>query len=165
MRPFIVIAVLGVALAGLGTGGASEPPVGTSAPRTVRLLETLATWQYPGSKLLGGASMADGGNPLVPSVKCQAILTTPDAVDKVVEFYAKKLIPQGAGTQSAEAAERNAAAKSVSTQDDSQGRPVKLRVLVVNQAKTSTTLVISRAEGEKETHIAWSHYLRLDGSP
>jgi hypothetical protein len=131
----------------------------------VRLLETLAGWQYPGSKLRDGASMADGGNPLVPSVKCQAILTTADPVEKVVEFYTKKLTPQGAGTQSAEAAERNAAAKSVSTQDDSQGRPVRLRVLVINQAKASTTLVISRAEGEQKTHIAWSHYLRLDSSP
>ena len=26
-----------------------------------------------------------------------------------------------------------------------------------------THLVISRAAGESETHIAWSHYIRLDG--
>jgi hypothetical protein len=37
------------------------------------------------------------------------------------------------------------------------------RVIVVNKADSSTTLVISRATGETETHIAWLHYFRLDG--
>jgi hypothetical protein len=47
-------------------------------------------------------------------------------------------------------------------QDDSDGRPVSLRVIVVNKADTATTLVISRTDSEKETHIVWLHYLRLD---
>ena len=51
--------------------------------------------------------------------------------------------------------------KSVSIQDDSQGRTVAIRVIVVHKAGTSTTLVISRANDEKETHIAWSHYIRI----
>jgi hypothetical protein len=54
-------------------------------------------------------------------------------------------------------------AKAVSEQDDSDGRPVTVRVIVVNKADTSTTVVISRARGEGETHIAWMHYIRLDG--
>ena len=53
--------------------------------------------------------------------------------------------------------------KAVSIQDDSDGRPLTLRVIVVIKADTTTTLVISRAKTEKETHIAWSHYRRFDG--
>jgi hypothetical protein len=52
--------------------------------------------------------------------------------------------------------------KSVATQDDSEDRPVKVRVIVVNRANTSTTLVISKATDEKETHISWLHYFRID---
>ena len=52
--------------------------------------------------------------------------------------------------------------KSVATQDDSEDRPVKIRVIVVNRANTSTTLVISRAREENETHISWLHYFRID---
>jgi hypothetical protein len=79
----------------------------------------------------------------------------------VAKYYAEKFV---AGPQDAGAAVKDADAQSVSTQDDSQGRTVTLQVIVVNRARTSTTLVISRADGEKETHIAWSHYLRLDGN-
>ena len=35
------------------------------------LLQTLAKWQYPGSTMLDGASMSDGGNPTLQSVKCK----------------------------------------------------------------------------------------------
>ena len=40
---------------------AAPPP---TEPMT--LMGTLADWKYPGSKMLGGASMSDGGNPSVP---------------------------------------------------------------------------------------------------
>ena len=53
-------------------------------------------------------------------------------------------------------------AQSVATQDDSQDRPVKVQVIVVNRGKSATTLVISRAAGEMETHIAWTHHRRFD---
>jgi len=42
-------------------------------PAKMTLLGTLSEWKYPGSNMLGGATMSDGGNPLVPDVKCQAI--------------------------------------------------------------------------------------------
>ena len=103
--------------------------------------------------------MSDGGNRRLQSVKCQAILTTSDSVEKVTNFYSEKFV---SGPQDTETEVKGADAKSVSTQDDSHGRPVQLRVIVVNRAETSTTLVISRAAGEKKTHIAWSHYLRLN---
>jgi hypothetical protein len=149
--------------AGLLAGPLPGPPR-AAQPATLTLMGTLAEWKYPGSNLLGGASMSDGGNPLVPDVRCQAILTTPDPIEKVVEFYAQKLgtpaVPAG---QNAQAKLKEADAKAVSTQDDSEGRPLTLRVIVVNKADSTTTLVISRAKSEKETHIAWSHYRLLDG--
>jgi hypothetical protein len=128
------------------------------------LLGTLSEWKYPGSNLLGGATMSDGGNPLVPDVQCQAILTTPDPMEKVVEFYSQKVgTPTAPAGQNAQAKVKEADAKAVSTQDDSEGRPLTLRVIVVSKADSTTTLVISRGQSEKETHIAWSHYRRLDG--
>ncbi len=131
-------------------------------PARMTLLGTLAEWKYPGSKMLGGATMSDGGNPLVPDVLCQAILTTPDAIEKVAKFYSDKVgTPPAPGGHAARADVKEADAKAVSTQEDSEGRPVTLRVIVVNKADTTTTLVISRAKSEKETHIAWSHYRRF----
>jgi hypothetical protein len=130
------------------------------------LLGTLSEWKYPGSKMLGGATMSDGGNPSLPDVRCQAVLTTPDPIEKVVRFYSEKVgSPPANGGPNAGAEVKEADARAVSIQDDSEGRSVALRVIVVNQADRTTTLVISRANGEKETHIAWSHYRRLDGKP
>jgi hypothetical protein len=44
---------------------------------------------------------------------------------------------------------------------DSQERPLDVHIIIVNTAKSSTTPVISCAETESETHIAWTHYLRF----
>ena len=152
-------AIATVLLAAPLLSSAQAPP-----PARMTLMGTLYEWRYPGSKMAGGAEMSDGGNPLVPDVKCRAILTTPDPIEKVVEFYAQKVgtptVPAG---QNAQAKVKEADAKAVSTQDDSEGRPLTLRVIVVTKADSTTTLVISRAKSENETHIAWSHYRRLDG--
>jgi hypothetical protein len=93
----------------------------------------------------------------------KAILTTPDPVSEVAEFYTQKH-PEDrtSGSAGASADEKPADAEAVSVQDDSAGRPVAIRVIVINEAQTSTTLVISRAKGETETHIAWSHCLRVN---
>jgi hypothetical protein len=114
----------------------------------VSLLQTLEVWKYPGSTMLGGASMSDAGNPDIQDVVCKAVLTTPDAFDDVVRFYEK---------QTADAAQPRA----VISQEDSKNRPIALRIFTVNKTETTTTLVISRGEGEKATHIAWSHYMKL----
>jgi hypothetical protein len=138
-------------------------PAQATPPARMTLLGTLSEWKYTGSNLLDGASMSDGGNPLVPDVRCQAILTTPDPIEKVFKFYSEKFgTPPASVRQDARAGVKEADAKAVSTQDDSEGRPVTLRVIVVSKADATTTLVISRAKGEKETHIAWSHYRRFD---
>lgn len=151
--------IISFIIVGLGAVWASPLTSDAASRSEVTLLGTLAEWTYPGSDF-GGGSMSDGGNRRLQSVKCQAILTTGDSVEKVTKYYSEKFV---SGPQDAQTDVKGGDAKSVSTQDDSQGRPVQLRVIVVNRAETSTTLVISRAESEKKTHIAWSHYLRFDG--
>lgn len=162
MRSIIMMTFIGMTIVGLNAVRAGMPPVNAPAQESVTLLGTLAASQYPESKMRGGASMSDGGIPGVQSVKCKAILTTPDPIEKVVKFYADKL---GTDPSHGPAANVEKVKKvdptSLSTQDDSEGRPVALHVIVVNKANTSTTLVISRAEGETETHIAWSHFMRF----
>ena len=156
----MILLALGTSATAAGLSAAPLlSPAQDTPPGRMTLLGILSEWKYPGSTLLGGATMSDGGNPRVPDVKCQAILTTPDTVDKVVQFYSEKIgTPPAPGGQNDRAEVKEADAQAVSTQDDSEGRPVTLRVIVLNKADTTTTLVISRAKGEKETHIAWSHY-------
>jgi hypothetical protein len=131
------------------------------ADEGISLMSTLAEWQYPDSKF-NGATMSDGGNPTLQSIKCTAVLTTTDPVSEVIEFYTKKLdVSPDSESPTTDAKPTPAIARSVIVQDDSKDRPVAIHVIVVNQGKTSTTLVISRSETETETHIAWSHYIRL----
>jgi hypothetical protein len=153
---FAVPTMMSVALVVLGSA-LLRSPVEASPPGSVSLLQTLSGWQYPGSDMLGGASMSDGGNPLVSSIKCQAVLRTPDPIDKVIAFYSRLTGPTGAGAD-----DKGADAKSVSIKDDSKDRPVTLRVFAVNKADTSTTIVVSRAADEQATHIVWLHYIRFD---
>jgi hypothetical protein len=128
---------------------AARNNVTAAPPDQISLMQTLSAWKYPDTQMPNGASMSDGGYRGIQSVKCAAVLTTPDPIEKVIAFYAEKLGP--------------GEARSVAVQDDSKGRPVTLRVFVVNRADTSTTLAISRAAGETETHIAWSHFIRVGG--
>ena len=118
----------------------------------ISLLETLAEWKYPDSTMLGGASMSDGGNPEIPDLTCKANLTTPDPIEDVIRFYTRK---------AGEGPAKGDDARAIVTQDDSKDRPVTLRLIAVHRANTSNTLVISRAEGEKLTHVAWTQYRRL----
>jgi hypothetical protein len=157
-----ILAVCTVIMALLSMADALFRPARADDTGQISLMQTLAEWKYPDSKMLGGASMSDGGNRLVQSVKCRAVLGTPDPIEKVIDFYSKKLVtPPDVILPSTKAEDLVPDGKSVSTQDDSQGRPVSVRVIVVNKADTSTTLVITRANDEKETHIAWLHYIRI----
>jgi len=122
-------------------------------PKT--LLGSLSEWQYPDSKLRGGATVSDGGDPSVADHKMQAVLVTPDPVERVIEYYSKRL------TADAPADNAQGPAPSVCVQDDSKDRPVTVRVINVNEADRSTTLVISRADDERETHIVWTQYERF----
>ena len=127
----------------------------------------IAQWKYPDSKMHGGtlgdaATMNGAGERTVPSILYKTVLTTPDPMTKVIEYYKNKLTPPaGSKTGSADEKAVPASGRSVMFQDDSTGRPIAIHVILVNTEKASTTLVISRGETEAETHIAWTHYQRL----
>jgi hypothetical protein len=90
-------------------------------------------------------------------------LTTPDPIEKVARFYLGMLKSSPiSGGHTAGVELKEAGAQAVSTQDDSEGRPVALKVIVVTKADTTTTVVISRAKTENETHVAWTHYRRFN---
>lgn len=137
------------------------------AGEPLRLLTTVAEWQYPGSTINGAMMEGTGtvgrsGERTLPSVLCKTVLTTKDPMNKVIAYYENKLKP-GADPKTAKPEGKPGAApgQSVMSHDDSQGRPLGIHIIVVNTEKSSTTLVISRAKTESETHIAWTHYVRF----
>ena len=137
----------------------------TDQPKT--LLTRIAEWQYPGADLskstMGDAATVDqDGNRTVPSVHCKTVLTTDDPIDKVVKYYKDKLtkkadLKPGAKTDS----NAPATGRSVTFHSDVSGRPVAIHIISVNSGHVSTTLVISRAQSESQTHIAWSQYEKM----
>jgi hypothetical protein len=160
MRTLRTIFLLGVpAMAAIVVASLFLRPTHAAPPGMGSFMETLEDWKYPGSRMLEGAGLSSGGNPLIQSVKFRAILTTADPIEVVVAFYSTKFKP---GPSEGEKVKDPNDAKSVATLDDSQGRPVTVRVFVMNKADTATTIVVSRAADEAETHITWLHYLRLE---
>lgn len=130
-------------------------------PAQVTLLGMLHEWRYPESKF-HGAESADAGVTGISSIKSKAILTTPDSVENVMDFYRNKLNVDAEGNNLDEkAGERITTDRSVLIQDVSGAGALKLYVIAINGTKSSTTLVVSRADGDKETRIAWSNYRRL----
>lgn len=126
----------------------------------------IGRWQYPGSKMSGGtlsdaATMNAAGDRTRPSVQYRAVLTTKDPMSKVIAYYESKLKPAVA-SKTAKTDEPPAvdSGQSVTSQDDSEGRPLAIHVIFVNTENSSATFVISRAATESETHIAWAHYER-----
>lgn len=124
-------------------------------------------WKYPGAKVV---SSGRGSSPTVS--QSHAIMLTEDKFEKVVKYYEEMLgtaatvtgpgfvekpVEPGEGRVSSGKARDDTGSV---VQEDSAGRPVKLRVFVRNRESTSTSLVISRAEGEDQTHIAWSLFHR-----
>jgi hypothetical protein len=121
----------------------------------------------PGSKM-SGATMSDAarmnsdGERTLQSIQYKAVLITKDPISKVIAYYKAKLksepssIPAQPGP-----GEVPDSGRSVTFQDDSQQRPVAIHVICVNTERASTTLVISRAATESQTHIAWARYQKL----
>ncbi len=139
----------------------SRPAV---ADEPVTLMGIISQWMYPKSAM-NGAEMSDGatidneGNQTVQSIVCKTTMTTDDSVEKVLAFYKAKLAPDK--NADAKTREELKNGQSVLVLDDSIGRPFSLHTIFVNTATTSTTLTISRAASEQQTHIAWKHYTRL----
>jgi hypothetical protein len=152
-----------IALASLTAIVAAESWCQGEEPPT--LMTAIAQWQYPGSKI-NGASLSDAetvnasGQRTAPSVQYKTVLTTKDPLDKVVQYYEAKLKPVSDAKAAGRLGEsRPASGRSVTFHNDSENRPVAIHIILVNTGKSSTTLVISRAEKESETHIAWSRYV------
>jgi hypothetical protein len=82
-------------------------------------------------------------------------MTTSDSIDDVVKFYEAKTkntltpIPFKGYAQLDDGA-------TLFT-DDSEQRPLTLRLFQRHTKTESITLMISRGEGEKKTHIYWSY--------
>ena len=113
-------------------------------------------WKYPGSKELGSGQGAGGFH---------AMLTTTDGLDKVESFYERKtgqkLKPDQAGGHGIGGGEGEAhVLQDDSIQPGVKGgpRPVVVRVFVQRAKGHNLTLVISRAKGEDDTHIALTYF-------
>jgi hypothetical protein len=161
---FLAGGVLGVAEEGKPVDLASAPAGdGTS------LMGMLGPWAYPGATWVEGAEMADGGMPKLQAVKCKTVLVTPDSFEDVVKYYAEKLNIDEKGNDVVKKPQvggdggRSVTVINDSVFDEGDERPVKLQIIAVNKPDSSTTLVISRAAEERETHIAWSHFQRVGG--
>ena len=153
----ITIAAFGVLAIACNLGLAGDPP----SKKNVTLMGMLSEWQYPGSKF-NGAESSDAGVNGIGSIKSKAVLTTSDSAEKVVGFYRQKLKVDQAGKNLGEKdGERITTNRSVSIQDNSDGRPLKLYIIAINETGSSTTLVVSRSDGEKTTHIAWSSFRQI----
>ena len=148
------------------------PAAVQSEEKPKSLLANITEWQYPDSTI-HGASMSDAatvneqGDRTVPSSYSKTVLTTTDPIDKVFHFYKSKLAQNAKPNQGKEQTQDSArtSGRSVTFHNDSEDRAVKIHVISVNTEHTSTTLVISRAEGEYRTHNAWSQYEKYDLNP
>ena len=153
----IAIVAFGVFAVACKLGVADDP----QSEKSVTLLGMLSEWQYPDSTFKG-AETCDAGVSDISSIKSKAVLTTPDSAEKVVAFYQQKLKVDASGKNLGEKeGERITTKRSVSIQDNSDGRPLKLYIISINEVGFSTTLVVSRSEGEVTTHIAWSNFRKL----
>ena len=153
----IATAAFGVVAIACNLGLADNP----QSEKRITLLGMLSEWQYLGS-MFKGAETSDAGVSDISSIKSKAVLTTTDSAEKVVAFYQQKLKVDSAGKNLGEKeGERITTKRSVSIQDNSDGRPLKLYIISINEIGSSTTLVVSRSEGEESTHIAWSNFRKF----
>lgn len=142
-------------------------PSPSSAEDSTSLMEQIAPWRYPEASMQG-MSMSDAatvdvdGNRTVPSVVCNATMKTADSVDDVVAYYQRKLTPNRDAPEKEKEKDAWKEGRSVLVFDESEDRPFGLRVILVNAGNTSTTLLISRGQNEKQTHITWKRYLKFD---
>ena len=121
----------------------------------------LSEWIYPGSEF-NGAETSDAAVTDISSIKSKALLTTTDSVDKVMDYYRKKLNVDAQGDNMTETDEdRVTTDRAVLIQDVSGNSDSALFVICINREKSSTTLVVSRTVGEDVTRIAWSDYRQL----
>lgn len=137
-------------------------PVSASADEPVTLIGTVVKWRYPAAEI-GKSQMSDAatvdadGNRTVPSTVLKTTMVTGDSIDKVLAFY-RDLLTRNP-TNDGRLGIRPNVGRSVVFSDESEGRPFAFHTIVVNSAKSSTTLIITRGQGEEQTHITWKQYL------
>lgn len=135
----------------------------TSADEPVTLIGTIVKWRYPEAEI-GNAEMSDAatvaadGNRTVPSTLLKTTMVTGDSVDKVVAFYRELLTRNVANDE--KLGIESKVGRSVVFSDESEGRRFAFHTIVVNSANSSTTIIITRGEGEEKTHITWKQYLK-----
>ncbi len=133
----------------------------TQPKKQVTLMGMLSEWMYPESKF-HGAQSGDAAVSDISAIKSKAVLTTTDSVDKVMDFYRKKLnVDQDGKNLDEKEGERITTDRSVLIQNVSGDGQSSLFVIAINGPKSSTTLVVSRPEGDDITRIAWSNYRQL----
>ena len=133
-------------------------------------------WQYPESTE-GGSSKGGGGtvNDLSVGPIYSVILTTPDDLDKVLEWYAKKFdseiiaVPTGSGSLSRMNTENQddpiisanvllASNRPSNDRDKGPWRPVRMKVISVRTPRYNLVINVSRAEGESHTHVIVTYF-------
>jgi hypothetical protein len=134
-----------------------------SADEPVTLIGTIVKWRYPDAEI-GKSQMSDAatidadGKRTVPSIILTTTMTTADSVDKVLAFY-QELLQRNPTTDDKLGIGRQVG-RSVIFSNESEGRPFALHTIVINDTDTSTILIITRGEGEKQTYITWKQYLK-----
>lgn len=139
-----------------------DPPNRQASP-----IPDLEDWKYPGARIgSSGSGFGSGSNGRGEkrSVRSSHVkMFTKDEFKKVVDYYMTKADFPKPNENLLERMNR-ASGKSAETTggsaffvvDDSADRPVKIKVLAKHSGNVSLLLVISRADGEKETHIIWN---------
>jgi hypothetical protein len=124
------------------TGGEADPQTGASQQGNVGI----GVWEYPGAEVTDRS---------IAGPMSAAMMRCADDVDQVVEFYTSQTgIVAARQFEGGQTAYRTADGQRLAAQDQSDDRPVEMCVLVQHTPVYSATVVISRAEGEKETHVA-----------
>ena len=135
-----------------------------SAEEPILLIGTIVKWRYPEASL-GQSQMSDAAtvnsqdDRTVPSVLLKTTMTTPDSVEKVLAFYQKRLTRNSENDKTLGIAPDTG--RSVLFSDESVGRPFAFHTITVNEADTSTLIIITRGADEKLTHITWKRYVRM----
>lgn len=134
-----------------------------SADEPVMLIGTIVKWRYPDAKI-NKSQMSDAatvnadGKRTLSSTMLKTTLVTSDSVDKVMKFY-RKLLTRNTKND-ATLGIKPASGHSVVFSDESADRPFKFHTIMVNSANASTTIIVTRGDNEKMTHITWKRYVK-----
>ena len=134
-----------------------------SADEPVTLIGTIVKWRYPDaeitkSEMSDGATIGADKKRTVSSSLLKTTLVTPDSVEKVLRFY-RELLTRNPKNDSTLGIEPQIG-QSVVFSDESDERPFAFHTIVVNTAKASTTIIVTRGINEEFTYITWKQYLK-----